>query len=172
MSCILTAAIASDCRDNVGGVSRVWAIEVDSVGGYTETAGEIADFATLLGGDMFSWGFAKNSAGFSESFQSTLENGTTAYQHMLELSFWKWETTKRNEIKIAATTPLFFVVKDNNEQYWALGLTRGLDMQSGSEATSGKLLGDKNGYTLQFMGEEPQPVIEITDDDFINELNA
>ena len=170
MSCVLTAAIAAQCRDAVGGISKVWAVEVSSVGEYTEVSGAITGFTTLLGTDMFAWNFGKDSASMNEIVHTGNENGTTMWDHGLELSFWKWETTKRNEILIAATTPLFIVVKDQNSQYWGLGLTRGLDMQDGAEATSGKLLNDKNGYTLQFMGSEPAPIVEITDGTFTSVL--
>lgn len=174
MSCVLTAAIAANCRDAVGGISKVWAVEVaatvDGVASYTETSGVITAMALDAGKAFFAWNFAKDSAGMNEIVHTGNENGTTMWDHGLELSFWKWETTKRNEILIAATTPLFFIVKDQNSQYWGLGLTRGLDMQDGAEATSGKLLNDKNGYTLQFMGSEPAPIVEI-DSATITSLN-
>ena len=48
MSCVLTAAIAAQCRDAVGGISKVWAVEVSSVGEYTEVSGAITGFSSLL----------------------------------------------------------------------------------------------------------------------------
>ena len=170
MSCILTAAIAAQCRDAVGGVKKVWAVEASAVDTYTETSGALSALALEGVKVMFAWNFGKDSARLFETTQTGNENGTTMYDHSLDLSLWKWETTKRNEILIAATTPLFFVVLDNNAQYWAAGLTRGLDMQAGAETSTGALLGDKNGYTLQFMGSEPAPIIEITDATFIAAL--
>lgn len=172
MSCILTAAIAANCRDGVGGVSGLWAVELGAVTGgtSTETAGALTALALEGSKVMFKWNFAKDSAAFMSDLNTSLENGTTFYKQTLECSFWKWETAKRNELKIAATTPICFVVKDNNEQYWLLGMTRGMEMQSGSQATSGKLLGDKNGYTLTFVGDEPDDVIEVTDSTFISAL--
>jgi len=163
MSCVLTAAIAAQCRDAVGGISKVWAVQVADVTSYTEASGALTALVVGAGSDMYAWNFGKDSASMNEIVHTGNENGTTMWDHGLELSFWKWETTKRNEILIAATTPLFIVVLDQNSQYWGLGLTRGLDMQDGAEATSGKLLNDKNGYTLQFMGSEPAPIVEITD---------
>jgi hypothetical protein len=170
MDCILTAVIASNCRDGVGGNSKVWAVELSAVGAYTETAGALTAFALEGAKVMFAWNFSKDSAKLSSIVQTSNEAGTTFYQQMLDLSFWKWETVKRNEIKLAAVTPLFFIVKDNNGTYWAAGLTRGLDMQSGGEATTGALLGDKSGYTLQFMGDEIDEPIQITDAAFIAAL--
>lgn len=177
MSCVLTAAIAAQCRDAVGGISKVWAVEVAAAhegdATYVETSGALTTLTletTPTARTIYAWNFGKDSASINEIVHTGNENGTTMYDHGLELSFWKWETNKRNEILIAATTPLLIVVKDQNSQYWALGLTRGLDMQDGAEATSGKLLNDKNGYTLQFMGSEPAPVIEITDAVFIEAL--
>jgi hypothetical protein len=46
------------------------------------------------------------------------------------------------------------VVKDNNGNFWYLGLTRGLDVTAGS-AQSGTAEGDRSGYTLTFTGKEP-----------------
>lgn len=172
MSCILTAAIAANCRDGKGGISNLWAVELGAVTGGTSTETDGALTALALEGAkvMFAWNFAKNSAGIMEDMNSELESGTTFWKHTLEVSFWKWETAKRNEFKIAATTPICFVAKDFNDQYWVVGKDRGMDMQSGSQAMSGKLLGDKNGYTLTFASDEPQPVIEVTDSTFISAL--
>lgn len=172
MSCILTAAIAANCKDGVGGISNLWAVELSAVTGgtATETAGALTAFALEGGKVMFAWNFAKDSAAIMEDANPSIENGTTFWRHTLEVSFWKWETAKRNELKIAAATPIAFIAKDYNGNYWLLGRSRGLDMQSGSQATSGKLLGDKNGYTLTFAGDEPAPVIAITDAAFITAL--
>ncbi len=55
---------------------------------------------------------------------------------------------------------LVAVAKDNNNKYWYLGLTKGLDITGGS-AQSGAALGDRSGYSLTFTGQEPELSPEV-----------
>lgn len=161
--CVLTANIAGSCKDGVAGIKKLWAIEQTALATQTESGGVLTGLTLAASKNFFSWGFAKDSAEFKSITNPSIENGTTFWQHQVMLGFWKVETAKRNEIKLAAVAPLTMIVLDYNGQYWILGKDRGLDLQAGAEAASGRLLGDKNGYTLSFMGDEPDDVIEITD---------
>ncbi len=64
------------------------------------------------------------------------------------------------ELKLLAQNILVAVVKDNNNKYWMLGKERGLDM-SGSTSGSGTAFGDRSGYSLVFVGKEPDQLYEV-----------
>lgn len=158
--CVLTASIAAECKNGLGGISNLWAVEQNSADTITITA-EVVTAMTLTGARVFfGWKFAKDSAIMDMDLTPSIENGTTTYGHKLGMKFWKYETTKRNEIKAIAVAPIMVIAKDSNGVYWLLGKNRGLDMQP-STATTGSKLSDFAGFDLTFMSEEPNLPIEI-----------
>jgi hypothetical protein len=72
----------------------------------------------------------------------------------LTLILNKLQVNTRNEILLLAKNLLDVVAKDNNGNFWYLGLTRGMDVTAGS-GQSGTAEGDRSGYTLTFTGKEP-----------------
>jgi len=67
------------------------------------------------------------------------------------------------EIQNLAKGRLAVVVQDMNDNYFVIGHTRGAEMTGGTIA-SGTALGDLNGFTLEFTGEEaiPAPFLDAT----------
>ena len=158
--CTLTAAIAKECKSGKSGLSDLWMVETNSGDSFTLT-GEVVTAMTLADSRaFFSWKFSKDSAKKDQDIVSNIETGTTTFVHKLALKFYKYETTKRNEIKLAAQSSLMAIVKDHNGKYWLLGKDRGLDMQP-STSTSGAKIGDFNGFELSFMSEELDAIIEV-----------
>jgi hypothetical protein len=61
----------------------------------------------------------------------------------------------RNEILLLAKNYLIMIVHDNNDTYRMMGREFGLRMETGT-ANTGTAWGDRNGYTLNFTGKEPE----------------
>jgi len=59
-------------------------------------------------------------------------------------------------VKLLSVARLVAIVKTNADQYWAMGLARGMDMTAGSFMT-GAALGDMTGYDLTFTHAEKEP---------------
>jgi hypothetical protein len=92
-----------------------------------------------------------------------VENGTVFYTQVLSLVLNKPVAADITEVQNLAKGRLAIVVQDNNDNYFVLGHTRGAELTGGSIAT-GTALGDLNGYTLEFTGEEaiPAPFLDST----------
>lgn len=158
--CVLTATIAAECKNGKSGIEAIWAVEKNSADVITENSGEITTLTLDSARVFFRWNFAKDSAKYDMDIVPSIENGTETYNHKINLKFYKYETTKRNEMKLIAQAPLLIIAKDFNGNYFLLGKDRGMDMQQ-STVTSGAKIGDFNGFELNFMSEEPEPITAL-----------
>jgi hypothetical protein len=163
MACSLTITGRSlPCRDALGGVKKVW------IGAFTDgiwgavgatTDGEIDDSTVALTLEDFV--SPKNSSSLTQTINSSVENGTVFYTQVLSLVLNKPVSADIVEIQNLAKGRLCVVVQDNNDNYFVLGHTRGCELTGGSVAT-GTAIGDLNGFTLEFTGEEgiPAPFLD------------
>jgi hypothetical protein len=156
MSCILTTGFSHDCKDAVGGVSTVWLVEYEAVSSYTLASGEISALTLNGGKSFFKYELPKDSASFTNTITPSVENGTVFNSTELNIKIRKLSTAKRNEVKLLSTARLVAVVKTNQDQYWFMGFTRGMDMTAGNNMT-GVALGDMTGYDLTFTHAEKEP---------------
>lgn len=156
MSCILTTGFSHDCKDAVGGVSTVWLVEYEAVSSYTLASGEVSALTLNGGKSFFKYELPKDSASFTNTITTSVENGTTFNSCELNIKLRKLSTAKRNEVKLLSVARLVSVVKTKEGQYWAMGLDRGMDMTAGS-SMSGVALGDMTGFDLTFTHAEKEP---------------
>lgn len=164
MACSLTLTGRSlPCRDALGGVKKVWiatsynsVATVSFVDGMWDavTAGTIPNAgAALILKDYVS---PKNTSSLTQTVNASVENGTVFYSQVLSLVLNKPVAADITEIQNLAKGRLAIVVQDNNDNYFVMGHTRGVELTGGSIA-SGTALGDLNGYTLEFTAEEAIP---------------
>jgi hypothetical protein len=125
------------------------------------SSGEIPDSAAAL--TLKDYVSPKNSSSLTQTVNASVENGTVFYTQVLSLVLNKPVAADITEIQNLAKGRLAIVVQDNNDNYFVLGHTRGAELTGGSIAT-GTALGDLNGYTLEFTGEEaiPAPFLDST----------
>lgn len=158
MACSLTITGRSlPCRDALGGVKKVW------IGAFTDgiwgavgatTPGEIDNSTAALALEDFV--SPKNTSSLTQTVNSSVENGTVFYSQVLSLVCNKPVAADVVEIQNLAKGRLAVVVQDMNDNYFVIGHTRGAEMTGGTIA-SGTALGDLNGFTLEFTGEEAIP---------------
>ena len=117
-------------------------------------AGEIPDSAAAL--TLKDYVSPKNTSSLTQTVNASVENGTVFYTQVLSLVLNKPVAADITEVQNLAKGRLAIVVQDNNDNYFVLGHTRGAELTGGSIAT-GTALGDLNGYTLEFTGEEAIP---------------
>jgi hypothetical protein len=124
-------------------------------------AGEIPDSAAAL--TLKDYVSPKNSSSLTQTVNASVENGTVFYTQVLSLVLNKPVAADITEVQNLAKGRLAIVVQDNNDNYFVMGHTRGAELTGGSIAT-GTALGDLNGYTLEFTGEEaiPAPFLDST----------
>jgi len=165
MACSLTLTGRSlPCRDALGGVKNVWIVTsafTDGLWTYDDTVGDVVASAATTAKDYVS---PKNTSSFTQTVNSSIENGTIFYTQTLSLVLNKPVVADIIELTNLAKGRLGILVQDNNDNYFVMGHTRGAELSGGS-LTTGTALGDLNGYTLEFTAEEaiPAPFWDTSD---------
>lgn len=160
MACTLTVTGRSlPCRDALGGVKKVWIAPFTEDMWSDVASGEIPDSAAAL--TLHDFVSPKNSSSLTQTVNSSVENGTVFYTQVLSLVLNKPVAADITEVQELGKGRLAIVVQDNNDNYFVLGHTRGCELTGGSVAT-GTAIGDLNGFTLEFTGEEgiPAPFLD------------
>ena len=160
-TCNLTAALALDCLDNVGGLKNLWissdfdysAITADSTDGITALTGGTGSFYQVE--------IPKSGASFTENFNVSEENGTAFFEQTITVPVQKLSSAKREQIQlIAYNRATRCVVEDNNGVYWLIGLSRGCTLTAGT-TTSGSNLGEGSSYNFTLASQEPQMMYQV-----------
>lgn len=166
LPCILTSGISRGCKDNSGGIKRVFLVNKSLVSTVTEGATPgLIETITMVSASpenkFFEFNPNKMSSNWVENIQSNLQNGTIGYEQVLTLMFAKNEAAKRNQIKLMGQAELVAIVEDYNTKYWYLGEQNGLELSGGS-SNSGTALSDMNGWNITLTGNEHEPAKEVS----------
>jgi hypothetical protein len=164
MSCNISQNIGLDCLDGAGSVVRAFILNgpADS---YTEAAGDVT--AITVGGaavgpsDWYTWSVPRQTSGYTETANVSVENGTLNFQKDLTLVFNRMDATKRNELLLAAQNQDMIVAfEDANGEYWVFGLDKGA-FTSAHTATTATTYADRNGYEITLSSVELTPAFTI-----------
>jgi hypothetical protein len=161
-TCNLTAAIALDCLDAIGGIKTLW-VSSDFEAG-TITAGATSGITSLAGatGTFYQIEVAKDVASFTETFNISNTNGTAFFQQEVTIPVQHLSSAKRAQIQLLAYNRASKVVfEDNNGLYWLVGATRGCVISTGSTVT-GTAPGDASQYSFVLQGMEPQMAFQVS----------
>ena len=161
-TCNLTAAIALDCLDAIGGIRTLWVSSDFEVG--TITAGATAGITSLAGatGTFYQIEVAKDVASFTETFNISNTNGTAFFQQEATIPVQHLSSAKRAQIQLLAYNRASRVVfEDNNGLYWLVGATRGCVISTGSTVT-GTAPGDASQYSFVLQGMEPAMAYQVS----------
>jgi hypothetical protein len=160
-TCNLTAALALDCLDNVGGLKTLW---ISSDFDYTSVTADSTDGITAVTGgtgNFYQVEIPKSGTSFTENFNVSEENGTAFFEQTITIPVQKLSSAKREQIQlIAYNRATRCVVEDNNGVFWLLGLSRGCTLTAGT-TTSGSALGDASGYNFTLTGQEPEMMYQV-----------
>jgi hypothetical protein len=161
-TCNLTAAIALDCLDAIGGINTLWVSSDFELG--TITAGATAGITSLSGatGTFYQIEVAKDVASFTETFNISNTNGTAFFQQEVTIPVQHLSSAKRAQIQLLAYNRASRVVfLDNNGLYWLVGATRGCVISTGSTVT-GTAPGDASQYSFVLQGMEPAMAFQVS----------
>lgn len=165
MACDLTTGFTVGCNDSSGGIAEFWfsnmpsdfAIAYDASGQATGITG------TGLAYYKYETTNAQGAASvMNDNPVVDSANGTSYFDQTATYVLNKMDNAKRNEVKLLARAKLSIIIKDNNGTYWLMGATNGVRLTAGDNGT-GTALGDRNGYSLSFQGQEPEPMIVVAD---------
>lgn len=157
MACNIIQGREIACRDSVGGVIEVYLTEFDNVpqANITSASGVVTAASCSSGKRFFTYILEKENAQFDANDIVSVENGTLFNEQTLTFTLKKMSALLRNNIRTLAQNRLHIIVKDANGIYHWMGQTRGADLTTGN-GTTGKAMGDMNGYTLTFVAKEPE----------------
>jgi len=162
MSCDISHGRIEPCKDAVGGLKNLYIlnyglydetdITYDTTAGYEDqiTAITLPALSSIYKFEL------KGTNSFEQTITSSRKNGTTFFEQVLTVMLKKQDAITHKQIKLLSYGRPNIIVENNNGQYFIAGLLRGMDVTAGT-ISNGTALGDMNGYSLTFTGQEATP---------------
>lgn len=160
MPCIIVEGVTLDCRQGAGGVDKIYLTEWANVASVTSASGSISAIGMNSGKKFWEVQLEMEDAQFNEDATVSIENGTTFYAQTLTFSVYKMTAKNRNIVRLLTQNRLAVIVKDMDGVFRLAGETRAMHLTAGTSST-GKAMGDKNGYSLTLTGKEPLPANKV-----------
>ena len=155
MACDITLGRTEPCKDSVGGINAVYFVNFGDITGITyDGSSDVIDAVTGTP-NAYKYEVRGNST-YTENIQSSRENGTTAFEQVLELTLKKLTKEDHNTIKLLSFGRPNILIEDNNGNVFLAGAEYGADVTGGTVVTGGAMA-DMSGYTLSFTGMEKAP---------------
>ena len=160
MACdFITDGRLEPCKDSVGGINAVYFVDFGDITSVDYAANDSDVIDQINGGvnnvNAYKYQVRGNST-YTENIQSSRENGTTAFEQVLELTLKKLTKEDHKAIKLLSFNRPNILVEDNNGNILLVGLEYGADVTGGTIVTGGAMA-DMSGYTLTFTGMEKKP---------------
>ena len=144
------------CKDSVGGIKNVYFINYNDMDAITFDVTD-TDVISAIGTAVNAYKYDVHfSSSLTQNIQSSAENGTTAFEQVLELSMPRLSKEDHKEIKLISYGHPHVVVEDQNGSFFVAGLYNGMEVTGGTIVT-GTAMGDMSGYTLTLTGMEKVP---------------
>jgi hypothetical protein len=157
MSCNLSAGRQEVCKESVGGLQGVYFMNYPSSSYNPEFTidgnGQITSFPE--GSTVYYYQLKGNSA-YTETVNSSRDNGTTFFSQALTLNLKKLTNEMTTQLKLMAYGRPVAILWTTNGETLVAGLTKGTDLTGGTIQT-GAGLGDLFGYSITMTGLEPLP---------------
>lgn len=156
MACDITLGRTEPCKDSVGGINAVYFVNFGDITGITYDSTDV-DVIDAVAGSPNAYKYeVRGNSTYTENIQSSRENGTTAFEQVLELTLKKLTKEDHNTIKLLSFGRPNILIEDNNGNVFLAGAEYGADVTGGTVVTGGAMA-DMSGYTLSFTGMEKAP---------------
>jgi len=161
MSCLNTANIELGCASSVGGIKELYVV-AGAITGTSYNSEDVLTGATGTG-TTYTFELQKQTSNMVETFQVSLENGTTFFEQAVTAVMNKMDQDKRNQLKLlAANRNIVLFVKDNNDTIWYLGSDFDGGFVSAGSGESGTAFGDRNGYSVTITTYSKNPMTTLS----------
>ena len=169
MACDLTAGRQEVCKESVGGLAGVYFVNYQT-GSFTKDAnGEVTAFPTA-GMNAYYYEL-KGTSNYTETVNTSRENGTTFFSQELVLNLKKLTNEMTTQLKLMAYgRPQIFVHTMQGDTL-LVGEREGADVTAGTIQT-GAGLGDLYGYSVTFTGQEQFPAAFVSGSTFGDPFGA
>jgi hypothetical protein len=157
MPCNLSAGRNEVCKESIGGIQGVYFINY-TTGSFTKNgSGEV----TSLSGSTAYYYQLKGNSTYTETVNSSRDNGTTFFNQELVLNLKKLTNEMTTQLKLMAYGRPQIIIWTNNGDALLVGEKLGADVTAGTIQTGGAL-GDLYGYSVTFTGMEQLPAAFIS----------
>ena len=153
MSCDLANGRLEVCKDAVGGIDAVYFVNYNDYtsitydGVNTDVIDSVAGVSSLYKYEL------KGTNSFEQVYNSSRENGTTFAEQTLTMTLKKQDATTHKSVKLLAYGRPHVIIRNRNNQFFFAGLEHGMELTT-ANVSNGTAMGDLNGYTLTFVGQE------------------
>lgn len=158
MSCDIANGVAEPCKSIVGGLEALYIINYGDYAA-TDLTYDVTntDMINDINGVSNVYKFElKGANSFEQTITSSRDNGTTYVEQTLTCVLKQQSAAKHKLVKLLAYGRPHIIVRSRAGQYFLAGLERGMDLTTGA-ISNGTAMGDMNGYTLTFVGQENIP---------------
>jgi hypothetical protein len=167
MACNLTSGRQEVCKESVGGLAGVYFVNFQT-GSATSADAEITALPSGLTAYYYE---LKGTSAYTETVNTSRENGTTFFSQELTLNLKKLTNEMTTQLKLMAYgRPQIFIHTMQGDTLLA-GEREGCDVTAGTIQT-GASLGDLYGYSVTFTGQEQFPAGFVSGSTFGNPFGA
>lgn len=167
LNCQLSAGRNEVCKESVGGIQGVYFINY-STGSFSKTNNEVT---AIPSGSQVYYYELKGTSAYTETVNSSRENGTTFFSQELTLNLKKLTNEMTTQLKLMAYGRPQIIVWTQNGDALLLGEKEGCDVTAGTIQTGGSL-GDLYGYSVSLTGQERLPAAFISGSTTTNALGG
>lgn len=151
MACDLTGGRLRPCKDAVGGIKKIHFVDFGDLG--TLTIGTDDEITDMSGTFNYYTYDVKGNSSLETNITSSMENGTTFFEQVLNITLFKLTKEDNKELKLMAYGRPHVIVQTFDDKFLLVGAENGADVTGGT-AVTGTAMGDLNGYTLTLTANE------------------
>ena len=151
MACDLTGGRLKPCKDAVGGIRKVHFVDFGDLG--TITVGSNDEVTDMSGTFTYNTYDVKGNSSLETNITTSIENGTTFFEQVVNITLHKLTKEDNKELKLMAYGRPHILVQTFDNKVLLVGRENGAEVTGGT-AVTGTAMGDLQGYTLSFTGNE------------------
>jgi hypothetical protein len=164
MACNLSQGRQEVCKESIGGLAGVYFLNY-TTGSFTKNGnGEVT---ALPSGSTVYYYELKGTSAYTETVNTSRENGTTFFSQELVLNLKKLTNEMTTQLKLMAYGRPQIIVWTMNGDALLVGEREGADVTAGTIQTGGAL-GDLYGYSVTFTSGEQLPAAFLSGSTTVN----
>jgi hypothetical protein len=168
MPCNLSAGRNEVCKESIGGLAGVYFINY-TTGSFTKNgSGEVT--AVPSGSTLYFYDL-KGTSAYTETVNTSRENGTTFFSQELVLNLKKLTNEMTTQLKLMSYGRPQVIVWTMNGDALLVGEREGADVTAGTIQTGGAM-GDLYGYSVTLTGQEQLPAAFLSGSTTTNALGG
>jgi len=171
MPCNLAAGRNEVCKDSIGGLAGVYFLNYTSSSFSQSVATSTTDplLTGIPSGSVLYYYQLKGTSAYTETVNSSRENGTTFFTQELTLNLKKLTNEMTTQLKLLAYGRPQIIVATMNGDAFLVGKDEGADLTAGTIQT-GAAMGDLYGYSITMTGMEKMPAQFLSGSTYENPL--